>query len=991
MREPEPMVIAVRAYAEPITREAERDARTSGTKQHRVRALPRPSDYALIFDTETTTDEFQSLRIGAYQVRKSGELIEHGLFCDPMMLSIAEVKALAAYARSVGARFRDREDFLREVFYPYAYHKGALLIGFNLPFDLSRLAISIRASQGHDMRNGFTMKLLREKWNPPVLVKHLNSRTSFIRFAAAGVARDSRGASKRGQRTPARRGYFQDVRTLAGALLGRSVNLASLAKALGTEHTKQEVEGHGGPLTPEYLAYAMTDVQVTWECYEALAKRYGGHGIRQTPSHRIYSEASLGKAYLKEMEIQPPAKTPTSLTPELLGIIMATYYGGRAEVRIRRDVVRVLYCDFRSMYPTVCSLMGLWQFVISRDVCSRDATDEAREILATATPDSLHDGAFWRRLPILVQVKPDADAFPVRATYGGTSRTIGLNYLTGDAPGWYTLADCIASKLLTGKAPAVIRAIGFAPVGVQPGLKPIQIGGRPEYTIDPARDDFYRRVIELRATIRREMRAAGKQSDNARAEELDGNQMMLKLMANATSYGIFAELNVQTYDTAKPLTCYGIDGEPFQARSRSVEEPGSFFHPLIATLITGAARLMLATAERLASDHGLGWAFCDTDSLAIARPEGMDDPTFIHQASAIVRWFDGLNPYGDDEPLFKIEDENFRLVDGQPDKTAVEPLYAYAISAKRYALFNIGPESQPVIRKALAHGLGHLIDPYSEADAPAEIPTPVSDLRKMGIRRWHHDLWYLIVSAALAGEHDMVDLSFVPNMQTPAASRYSLTTPVLAHWFDRFNEAHADRGWVRAFNFMLSFQLSIAKVNLAIAEGRLGADIKKDLPAPVAPYNDDIAVAAWSCFDRKTGEPAPLELLATYAEALAGYHLHSEAKFANGEAFDRGVTERRHVCAIAVEYIGKEANRWEEQFHVGEMPEAQIEYGVSDEGKRALLALVGRCAGRVGLSAIAVAAGMSRQQVAAILNGKAMPRSRNVRALATVIGRHDLT
>ena len=49
-----------------------------------------------------------------------------------------------------------------------------------------------------------------------------------------------------------------------------------------------------------------------------------------------------------------------------MGIIMSTYYGGRSEVRFRRvRIAQVLYCDFLSMYPTVCTLMGLWRFVIA--------------------------------------------------------------------------------------------------------------------------------------------------------------------------------------------------------------------------------------------------------------------------------------------------------------------------------------------------------------------------------------------------------------------------------------------------------------------------------------------------------------------------------------------------------------------------------------------------------------------------------------------------
>ena len=40
--------------------------------------------------------------------------------------------------------------------------------------------------------------------------------------------------------------------------------------------------------------------------------------------------------------------------------------------------------------------------------------------------------------------------------------------------------------------------------------------------------------------------------------------------------------------------------------------------PLLGVLITGAARLMLAITERLVLDEGLDWAFCDTDSMALA-------------------------------------------------------------------------------------------------------------------------------------------------------------------------------------------------------------------------------------------------------------------------------------------------------------------------------------------------------------------------------------
>src|SRR5207247_1350702 len=104
------------------------------------------------------------------------------------------------------------------------------------------------------------------------------------------------------------------------------------------------------------------------------------------------------------------------------------------------------------------------------------------------------------------------------------------------------------------------------------------------------------------------------------------------------------------------VTCYGLDEAGFTSEVKNVEEPGRYFHPLLATLITGAARLMLALVERLATDTGLTWAFCDTDSMALA-PEGeIDHFGFLAQAQQVCEWFTPLNPYEAKGPLFKIEE-----------------------------------------------------------------------------------------------------------------------------------------------------------------------------------------------------------------------------------------------------------------------------------------------------------------------------------------------
>jgi hypothetical protein len=98
-------------------------------------------------------------------------------------------------------------------------------------------------------------------------------------------------------------------------------------------------------------------------------------------------------------------------------------------------------------------------------------------------------------------------------------------------------------------------------------------------------------------------------------------------------------------------------------------------------------------------------------------------------------------------------------------------------------------------------------------------------------------------------------------------------------------------------------------------------------PKPVAPYDKDNKKAAALCFDREIGNPVPIDRLKSYAEALAQYHLHPETKFLNGDYLDRGLTQRRHVRAIGIRLIGKEANHWEEQFFLGLSENAQIDYG----------------------------------------------------------------
>lgn len=945
------MGIAVRAHVcKPENNEGVNKAALPVKKKRRV---SKPSEWSVIFDTETTTDATQELRFGTYQVRKGAELAETGVFYNPAILDDKEKMTLKKYAEKHELVFITVKDFIENVFYREGYQYRGTIVGFNLPFDISRLASehsAARASRWNKvMRGGFSFKLSENEFHPRIQIKHVSSRDSFIQFVATKGQRDTRGDRKKGRRQPVRRGFFIDIKTLAAALTSKSHSLSSLAGYLGVAAQKHETEGHGRALTPEYVAYAVQDTQTTWECYCALKALYAAHGLKLTAAHNIHSEASLGKAYLRDMGLKPWRQVQPDSPPEITGHIMSAYFGGRSEVHIRKEITQVLYCDFLSMYPTVCTLMNLWGFVISQGMTWRDTTDETREYLDRISVSDLQLQETWKKLTTIVEVLPDGEIFPVRAKYDGDSQyTIGSNHLTSHMPLFFTLADCISAKLLTGRSPKILRAISFAPMQPQEGLKPVDINGNPSYRVNPYEGDFFKRLIDLRSTVKQEIKSA----TPSEKPTLESQQLTLKILANATSYGIFVELNVEEEKQPQQILCYGASAKPFPLNIRKFEEAGTFFHPLLAALITGAARLMLAITERLATDAGLDWAFCDTDSMALAKPDGMAREDFYKKAKEVQEWFTPLNPYAQKAPLLKVEDYNF----SPADKT-LEPLYCYAISSKRYALFNLDAQGKVILRKVSAHGLGHLMPPYTKKE--------ISFLEDA--QPWQQDLWLEIINAAIEGKQP--DFSKLENFNMPAISRYGATTPQLLKWFEGHNEGKPYSEQVRPFNFLNAMQAKHEFKHLK----------------PVSPFNKIPEKAVANCFDRATGQPIKRQHLKTYLDSLNQYHLHPESKFLNGDFLDSGKTQRRHIIVKSINYIGKEANKWEEQFLLGFDPDAQIEYGVCPELKREILQSIRQAVEQHGAQVVADASKLSARHILEIAKGKKNPSKKAITKLHTAV------
>ena len=638
------------------------------------------------------------------------------------------------------------------------------------------------------------MKLSENEVRPNLRVKHLSRRVAWINFANPGNNPANYRRYNRGEIDPHTRGFFLDLKTLAAALTSKSHSLDSLAKFLEVP-SKIPFQDFSRAIDAEFIGYALADTQATWRCYQELMRRFSEHGLTKALPHRIYSEASLGKAYLREMDVTPWRQTQPDFDPEIIGAIMSSYFGGstrdaspsgnrpNAALRFRVHVPDGLHAD------GLVALRHRFGNGARRRDCGCPGLSRSDHVSDLARRET------WSQLHVLVQVLPDTDIFPVRSRYGSEPiATIGLNYLSADQALWFTLADCMASKLLTGKSPKVTKAIRFRPLEPQAALRPIAISGNERYRVHPTHDDFYKRVIDLRRSVKARQKARKLEgADAAELKRLESEQLALKILANATSYGIFIELNVDDPDEVEsPIQIHASAGSRV-AKSAKRENPGDFFHPLLGTLITGAARLMLAITERLLLDEGLDWIFCDTDSMAFAGPAKIPLNEFEKRVRSVCGWFDALNPYEQPGSILEFEDQNF-AIDLSRGKR-LEPLYCAAISAKRYALFNFYYYGEPIIRKASAHGLGHLLSPYDDG--------PKSDERENGVRQWQEDLWKEIIKSLRSANPLEVRFDWRPELNHPAVSQYTAATPDLQARFPDFNRDNLICAAREAFQFLV--------------------------------------------------------------------------------------------------------------------------------------------------------------------------------------------
>jgi hypothetical protein len=685
---------------------------------------------------------------------------------------------------------------------------------------------------------------------------------------------------------------------LVFALTDNSYPLAGAIEAFESTPPKMEHEPTGR-INSEELAYARQDVRATLGLLNAVKHEYELHPI-SLPPDRAYSPASIGKAYLRGMGIAEPMQKFKGITPKTHGSAMAAYYGGRAECRIRRWPVPVTPVDLTSEYPSVDALLGIWDALTAARLSIEDATDSVRALLANVTLDDLFRPERWKQFKFYARIVPDGDVLPVRSVYDDKSGScnIGLNALHWKQPMWVAGPDLIASVLLSRKVPNVQEAFRIVPYGKQRGLRSIKLRGA--ISVDPRKEDFFTRVVEYRKQNKAD----------------DRLEHFLKILANSTSYGTYLELNPAKVDPSNrpKITVYSGEHIFHQPAPDTIEQPGSWYFPLLGALITSGGRLLLAMIERCVKDAGGTYLCCDTDALiivasksggAVQMPAGAAPVKALSWSAVdhIRSRFDSLSPYNRDivPHLLRLTDEN---LDKNGDQ---QQLFGFSIAAKRYALYTTKC-GQPYCshRKCVT-----IVDPK----AHGLIFFAPSDERENGLPKWWWELWrflltlefkqiidpnsnVLMVAGRVIDAETAADVQGPPSwIALPAMMKMRISTP---HYFDQM------KGKASPFGFVLHPRTS-DKLKLTL----------------LTPFSKNRANWAHSrCINTHDGKSYRLDELShadivTLGDILCGYVQHPEIKSLgpDGEkckAHTRGLLRRMTISGGLQHCIGKEVSRFEQ-------------------------------------------------------------------------------
>ena len=384
----------------------------------------------LSFSTETTSDQHQTLTFGSCAVWINGTLYKICLFHDES-LDQKKVDVIRQAGETIEKEkgcivtVSSKDEFVTSVFYPYVYDARAKCVGFDLPYELSRLAASWGTAR--KIQDAFSVKLVDGIPRlPAIKIKSINSDAAFIQFA---TPLRTKSEKKKVPTHKVYRGYFLDLKTLGYAMSNISFDgINDVAKTFGVDTNLQNKKG----ITKDVVRNNVEKTLVLHKLYcKIISVLQDTFLIKPNNANKLYSPASIGKLYLEKLNIKPLLEKNPDFSKEIMGNLMSAYYGGRVETRIRQTPIPVTYLDCTSTYPTLFCLMKMYHFLTAEKINRSDATQQTQKFLDGITLQDISKKETWKNLATICKIAPDGSMIvPIRSGYGSKkTQNIGINYL----------------------------------------------------------------------------------------------------------------------------------------------------------------------------------------------------------------------------------------------------------------------------------------------------------------------------------------------------------------------------------------------------------------------------------------------------------------------------------------------------------------------------------------------------------------------------------
>jgi hypothetical protein len=786
---------------------------------------------------------------------------------------------------------------------------GALIVAYDAPFEISRIAIKWNKSTKTRRAFSFYFRMFWDKkagkmrpsgYEPGISIESIDAAKAIYRPIKYKF--EERDAKKEEEKKFSNV-HILDLKTLTSVLTGEVYSFRSACDIFGAPASRKRKSYLR--VTRPAVERLLRDVAAELELLNHLQREFGRHRV-SLPPDRCYSPATLAKSYLSAMGIKPPQEK-FKIPDRINGITTQASAGGRAECMIRQTPVPVTYVDFHAQFPAISHRLGCRELLCAKSLEFPDFTRGARELVERTDLDDCFRPKVWKSFRWLALVEANDDVVPMRAKFGqraDSEPTMAWNCLTSKQPIWMTGPDVLAAKLMTGKTPKILKAIKIVPRGVQPGLVPVKLFSQMK--VDPHRDDLAVKLVELRSAMK------------SRKPELAGG---LKVSANSVAFGIFSQLDVRSLDSRSPLWVFSGETKYLIPPTEIWERPSEFYCPVIASLVTGGSHLLCAMLERMVRDMGGQIAAMDTDSAMIVSTKdgglvpcaGGPHKLATYQAGSgyaailalsfaqvdrIRDRFASLNPWRKTlkTPFLKLEKENF---DANGNRQQVN---FYGISAKLYCLFNL-EGNKLLVSKPSGHGLGFLQAPYTVADWQRRTGRKWTE----NLPPWIFEAWHFILSRELGLPHKRPSW-----LKQPAVMAVPITTPQVLARLGVFKDDF------RPFTVM-TVPFPKKEANLLWTGYFIMPHTEKLNDLHGRTMVNIVSGESFHIYDQhssKLPKPAGWLSLRTMEDEINHILSRAESKFCTpngGVCTSRtvGLLARRHIVAEDFHYIGKEAStRW---------------------------------------------------------------------------------